>query len=627
MAVDVRFVLAPFLPPNQPALGVSSLAATLDAAGFSTDVTYLNLDYLRRTGENAYHLLAKFSQVTLLGEVIFARSLWGAEAYSFSDYWEVLYDCLDRQSEAIVTGGEWKSVREVMNRARGLLEELYEGTPALVDEWAGEIVDAKPRVVGLSSSFQQNVASLAIAQAVRRLDGDRTIAIALGGANCEGEMGTLLASRFPFLDAVVSGEAEPIIVSLINRLTAATNGKGAALPADTFVPGAYVRDMDALPIPKFDDFFRQARRAGVEDSVHLAAESARGCWWGAKAHCKFCGLNGNSMAFRAKSGERTARELRQLRQEYGIKRFMMTDNILDMKYFDSLLPILEPDGLELFYEIKSNLKREHVERLARAGVRWVQPGVESLDSGTLRLIAKGVSAIQNLQLLKWCKEAGIRPFWSILYRFPGEGADALERMTALLPALHHLPAPMQVAPFQLHRFSPYYFDAPQYGIEGVRPAWGYRFAYPGLNADELARIAYCFEFDDAAMAPPRPALDGLFTAAGKWMSAAGRHANLCLVSTADGGIVYDSRAEGEPVMVPLTPLEHRLLDHLSQTHGRGQVVKSVTDEPADAVESALERLRERNWIVEMDGQLLSLVLDYSWTQSSQDTGTHPPVWM
>ena len=171
-------------------------------------------------------------------------------------------------------------------------------------------------------------------------------------------------------------------MSLINRLTA-TMSRASACTATRSSPGAYVRDMDALPVPKFDDFFRQARRAGVEDSVHLAAESARGCWWGAKAHCKFCGLNGNSMAFRAKSGERTARELRQLRQEYGIKRFMMTDNILDMKYFDSLLPILEPDGLELFYEIKSNLKREHVERLARAGVRWVQPGVESLDSGTL----------------------------------------------------------------------------------------------------------------------------------------------------------------------------------------------------------------------------------------------------
>ena len=73
MTLDVRFVLAPFLPTNQPALGVSSLAATLEAQGYSAEVTYLNLDYLRRIGEDAYQLLAKFSQVTLLGEVIFAR--------------------------------------------------------------------------------------------------------------------------------------------------------------------------------------------------------------------------------------------------------------------------------------------------------------------------------------------------------------------------------------------------------------------------------------------------------------------------------------------------------------------------------------------------------------------------
>jgi len=599
----------------------------LEAEGFSVDVTYLNLDYLRRTGEEAYHLLAKFSQVTLLGEVIFARALWGDQAYSFSSYWEALRECLDRQSDAIVTGGGWKSVRQVMGQARGVLERLYEDAPALVEEWAQELTEAKPRVVGLSSNFQQNVSSLAVAQAVRRLDTGRTIALVLGGANCEGEMGKVLATRFPFLDAVVSGEAEPIIVSLVKRLSGKTDGNWSLYPAGKLVQGAYVQDMDALPIPKFADFFQQARRAGVEDSVHLAAESARGCWWGAKAHCKFCGLNGSSMAFRAKSGERTARELRQLRQEYGIKRFMMTDNILDMKYFESLLPSLEQDGLELFYEIKSNLKREHVERLARAGIRWVQPGVESLDSGTLRLMAKGVSAIQNIQLLKWCKEAGIKPFWSILYRFPGEAVEALERMTTLLPSLHHLPAPMQIAPFQLHRFSPYYFDAPKYGIEGVHPAWGYRFAYPGLNAEELAQIAYCFEFDDAAMAPPRASLDRLFDAAGRWMSAAARHANLCLLQTAEGGVVYDSRTEGEPLIVALTPLEREVLEHLSQAHGRMQLLKSVSIGPERAVESALDRLRERNWIVDMDGQLLSLVLDYSWADTYTDTGARAPIWM
>jgi ribosomal peptide maturation radical SAM protein 1 len=624
MPIDVRFVLAPFLPTNQPALGVSSLAATLEAEGYSAEVTYLNLDYLRRTGQDAYQLLAKFSQVTLLGEVIFARALWGDQAYLFSEYWEALGECLDRQSDAILTSGEWNSVREVMNRARPVLEKLYEGSPALVNEWAHELVESKPKMIGLSSSFQQNVASLAVAQAVRRLDTGRTIALAMGGANCEGEMGKLLATRFPFLDAVVSGEAEPVIVSLVNRLIGKSNGAFAMFTPDKLVEGAYVQSMDALPIPRFQDFFRQAERAGVGNKAHLAAESARGCWWGAKAHCKFCGLNGNSMAFRAKSGERTARELRLLREEYGINRFMMTDNILDMKYFESLLPILEQDGMELFYEIKSNLKREHVERLARAGVRWVQPGVESLDSGTLRLIAKGVSAIQNIQLLKWCKEAGIQPFWSILYGFPGEDADSLDRIAELCPALHHLPAPMQVAPFQLHRFSPYFFDAPRYGIEEVRPAWGYRFAYPGLNEEELAKIAYCFEFNGTAMEPPRSALDLVFTAAGKWMSAAARHANLSLLKTADSALVYDSRKESATRMEPLTPFECTVMDHLSQSRGRTQVLKHFAGDP---VESVLERFRAEDWIIELDGQVLSVVLDYSWAAASRETATPGYAWM
>lgn len=627
MSVDVRFVLAPFLPTNQPALGVSSLAATLEAEGYAADVTYLNLDYLRRTGADTYHLLAKFSQVTLLGEVIFARALWGDQAYSFGEYWEALRSCLDRQADAIFTGGEWSSVRAVMDEARSVLERLYDHSPTVVDEWAEELVAARPRVIGLSSSFQQNVASLAVAQAVRRIDTGRTIKLAMGGANCEGEMGALLANRFPFLDAVVSGEAEPVIVSLVKRLSGKMGRDFPLNPPARLVAGAYVRAMDALPIPKFGDFFRQAERAGVGGQAHLAAESARGCWWGAKAHCKFCGLNGNSMAFRAKSGERTARELRQLREEHGIKRFMMTDNILDMKYFESLLPDLEQDGLELFYEIKSNLKRDHVERLARAGVRWVQPGIESLDSGTLRLMAKGVTGIQNIQLLKWCKEAGIKPFWSILYRFPGEEAAALERMADLLPVLHHLPAPMQIAPFQLHRFSPYYFDAPKYGIEDVRPAWGYRYAYPGLNAEELARVAYCFEFNDAAMAPPRSSLDRLFAASGEWMSAAGRHANLCLLRNAEGAVIYDTRSKGAPLMDTLSPLERRLLEHLSQARGRTQVMQSFASDPAGAVAAALARMRERDWIIEMDGQLLGVVLDYSWALACRDAAAPSPAWM
>jgi hypothetical protein len=183
---------------------------------------------------------------------------------------------------------------------------------------------------------------------------------------------------------------------------------------------------------------------------------------------------------------------------------------------------------------------------------------------------------------------------------------------------------MQVAPFQLHRFSPYYFDAPRYGIQDVRPAWGYRFAYPGLTADELAHVAYCFEFSGPATESSRLALDPLFAAAGKWMSAGTRHANLSLLQTGDSALVYDSRKESAVRMEPLTSFERRVLDHLSQSHGRMQVLKHFAGDP---IEAALQRFREEDWIVEMDGQVLSVVLDYSWAGASREAATPSSTWM
>ena len=60
-------------------------------------------------------------------------------------------------------------------------------------------------------------------------------------------------------------------------------------------------------IPDFDDYFGAAQAPSYCDTVvRLSAESSRGCWWGAKSHCTFCGLNGGTMAFRAKSAERFA---------------------------------------------------------------------------------------------------------------------------------------------------------------------------------------------------------------------------------------------------------------------------------------------------------------------------------
>jgi ribosomal peptide maturation radical SAM protein 1 len=168
-------------------------------------------------------------------------------------------------------------------------------------------------------------------------------------------------------------------------------------------------------------------------------ETSRGCWWGAVSHCTFCGLNGNSMAFRSKSAARVVAEIRELERRHAIVRFETVDNILDMAYFRSTLPLLAADGVErqLFYEVKANLKRHQIAQLREAGVTWLQPGIESLHSNVLRLMGKGVEGWQNVQLLKWCRQYGVRLSWSILWGFPGEEDAWYEQMAPWLEKLEH----------------------------------------------------------------------------------------------------------------------------------------------------------------------------------------------
>ncbi|PYQ57675.1 MAG: RiPP maturation radical SAM protein 1 [Acidobacteria bacterium] len=332
----------------------------------------------------------------------------------------------------------------------------------------------------------------------------------LGGANCEGVMGRTTHRSFPWVDYVVAGEADGLVAGLFRRILA----EGRDVPPDGLPAGVYVpahrdgspkrgseaprpvlRDLDALPVPDFDDYFQVLGRSRYAGAVRpgLPLETSRGCWWGAVRHCTFCGLNGSTMTFRSKSPARVHQEIRELEERYGISRFETVDNILDMGYFQSLLPALAADGGErrrIFYEVKANLRRSQVEALRRAGIRWLQPGIESLHSAVLELMDKGVQAWQNVQLLKACRELGVRLSWNYLWGFPGEEDAWYAEMAPWLPALEHLQPPSGVTRVRFDRFSPYHQRPETFGL-ALRPAPAASHVYP-LPAEDLLDLTYYF---------------------------------------------------------------------------------------------------------------------------------------
>ena len=331
------------------------------------------------------------------------------------------------------------------------------------------------------------------------------IPIIFGGANCEGEMGSGLLEIASCVDYVCSGEGDIAFIEFLKYFM-----KGEPIPKingiitrkSNFFEAALtspIMNMDDLPYPDFDDYFA-CKNSSIEKVLNssLVIETSRGCWWGEKSQCTFCGLNGSTMRYRSKSISRALNEMEYLIARYGKKRFQVVDNIMDLKYLEGLFPkIYEKKlGVDLFYETKANLSKKQLALMKQGGVTEIQPGIESLSDIVLKIMKKGISALQNIQLLKWCSELGIVAYWNILLGFPNEPEEEYENMTRILPLLFHLHPPTGVGKIVMDRFSPYFIEPLQNGLINVRPAVAYNYVYP-VNEILLNKIAYHFEFDYA----------------------------------------------------------------------------------------------------------------------------------
>lgn len=472
-----------------PALGLSLLQAALTRHGITSQIEYLNLAYLTEVGLEFYETVGGKAAEWLVGDWIFSKDLAPSTARKAGLYGTTFLEPLGREFAI-------QAVRE-RERAGDFIERAVE-----------RILAGRPRIVGFTSAYQQHIASLALAKRLK--EQDPALTLLFGGANCEAAMGAETLRQFPFLDAVVSGEGDLVIVDLVERILAGrsyddlpgvyTQENVERAFADGCPTAPSVTAMDELPYPTFHNFFEQLAGLPEKHAVdpRLLFETSRGCWWGQKHHCTFCGLNGSTMRYRSKSAGRAMDELQWLVDTYPSTVVLVVDNILDMGYFRDFIPELTRRrlGLHFHYEVKANLSKAQLRELRAAGIAALQPGIESLSTEVLKLMDKGVRGLQNVQLLKWCKELGVTVHWNVLWGFPGETSEEYATMAELVPKIVHLQPPIRVGAFNLDRFSPNFVRAVEIGFTSLRPTQPYSFVYD-LDETALRNIAYNFDFDYA----------------------------------------------------------------------------------------------------------------------------------
>lgn len=625
---DVCLVCMPYCGPEKPSLALGLLQAVLAEGGIDVRSIYANLLFCEKLGMDLYERNNLSDPSLPLAEWSFTSSAFPEfqpDENQFAGFVHAKLGGMRKQS--------LEECRKELLLVRQSAEEFTVGL-------AEQILKLSPRIVGCTSSLSQRVPSLALLRKVRELNPD--VITMMGGADCETVMGRATHQHFPWVDFVVSGEGEDLVLPLAKSifefgrqvpLEALPEGVFAPLHRQFGYPGAKQKGDEGLPramassfdrqiTPVYQDYFDTLRSLPTLSKTvrpSLPIQASRGCWHG---KCKFCGLNVPHVSYRSRPAKGVLAELEELSNRYEVEHFEFLDNILDLRCFKDLIPELIRRGApyKLFFEIRSNISKKQYKMLREAGVAWCQPGIESLHSEALKTMRKGVTAWQNIQSLKWCRQYGIYNAWSILYGFPDDQDRWYQEMAELVPLLTHLKPPMGMLAVQYHRNSRYFDRAADYPLK-LTSIPSLALIYP-LSPDAIYDLSYAFEneFDDSIKNDPimavlfdRPGVRNLRRTVFQW-SVAAKSQNQPILSMEVGDkevIVRDTRPIAVAPSFRLNGVQRDLYLACDQAEDESQVREMLRDKGFgnSDVDAALQTLLDSKLLVRIDQRLLALAIE------------------
>lgn len=610
-SLPVALVSMPFVSIVRPSIQLGLLKAIARNCGFPVKNYHLNLDFAHHIGAPIYEVLAKH-RGPILGDWLFSAVAFDGDA---PDPEGRLLDEIEPPVEKLLPE---------LDRASDMLRKLRrDDVPAFLDAVLAAIPWGDYRVVGFSSTFQQNVASFALAKRIKQRFPH--VCILFGGSNFEGEMGAELVRSVQCIDYAIIGEGD---LAFPEFLTAFQEGRD---PAE--VPGVVCRrngnlsplksrglfrQMDDLPVPDYEDFFERSESLGLlpaagRRDVSVLFESSRGCWWGQKQHCTFCGLNGKGMAFRAKSPTRVVAELTELARRNRSFRFEAVDNILDTSYLKNFFSLLAEAryDYQFFYEVKANLTREQLKTFREGGVGSIQPGIESLSSQILKLMRKGCMAIQNVNALRWACYYNIHVGWNLLWGFPGESEDDYQQQLTVLRRITHVQPPVGASRIWMERFSPIFSDRETFPARYVRPERSYGYVYPThVDCDQ---VAYFFDYElEDTLSQSTPVFEHTVKFVQSWQAAWKETQKPTLKFWSASGFlqIEDLRDPDAPGTYTFTePLASLYTASSDRPQSAGKLKELLQLEwPADEIELALDEFCARGLMMRDQDLFLSLAL-------------------
>ena len=335
------------------------------------------------------------------------------------------------------------------------LDAFVEASRKVLTDWIHHPSMRRVHTVGLSVLNTQLLPAIFVARALKRLRPD--IRVVVGGFLCTPEGAKQLLEFESCFDVAVVGEGEGALLDLI------ANDRDQRVPNTVIRIGGELRinpprsnlngvELDALPYPDYSWVDPATIR---QFATELPILSSRGCWWN---RCTFCSDIIHWKTAQSREVEAVVDELEAQSKKYRWHKFYFCDLAANTSKdrMNQFCDAIHRRGLTLQMSIlmrqRRSITRAELQRLHQAGFRCIQFGLEAFSTSLLRKMGKGVTALDNVRLLKLAEESGVRIVSNIISEFPLETAEEVVETYELVkhhPAIFNRRTIPGLSPFRM----------------------------------------------------------------------------------------------------------------------------------------------------------------------------------
>jgi len=409
---SVLLVAMPFAGITIPSIQLSVLEGYCRERGITIETRHLYLKAADVYGLQNYHALIYPPNDSYTAQMVFSK-------YVFPLHWR---NNEDRFREFFNQHSVQNSLLSQFS-----FDEYVHRTDVLY-QWILDHVDWRSYdLIGFTLNYGQLLPSLAIAKKIKELAPEKKIVF--GGSRTVDTLGMNVLRAFEYVDFIVSGDGEDALF-----LLASDYENYKSIPRLMYRMGDGVLwnktdavvDLNTIPIPSYDQFYQELASTSADVQQYyqyygrLPVEISRGCWWN---RCTFCNLNIQHQCYREKSVDQVIQEIQFLSEQYHMMDFQLIGNTLLKTEYQTLFEKLKHLGRDFSFFVEARagqLTSDDYTLMKEAGFTMIQTGIESFSQNYLRKMNKGVRVIDNIAVLKFCKENGIKNNYNLLVRYPNE---------------------------------------------------------------------------------------------------------------------------------------------------------------------------------------------------------------